>query len=119
MAIASGKTGSITISTARPYDNFSIDFQNEVIDTTNFTSSGYAESVAGVFQARISFSGPYDGSESISQGAALATVFVTGSAVSLTITTRVESVKIETAVRNKADTISVTGISTGSYSVTL
>lgn len=119
MAFASGKTGSITISTARPYDTFSLSFESEVIDVTNFTSSGYQENVAGVFHCDIQFSGPYDQAETIAQGALLSTVFVTGGSTSFTVSTRVKTVRIETGVRNKADQISVSGTSSGTYSITI
>ncbi len=119
-AISSGKTGSVTINaTARPYDQFDIKFKSEVIDTTNFTTSGYQTNVPGIFSADVSFSGPYDGAEAIAQGDSIAITFATGSAVSLVITTRLSEVGISTAARNKADQIAVSGTSNGTFSVSL
>ncbi len=120
MAIASGKIASITIAaSARPYDQFDLKFKSEVIDTTNFTSSGYAANVAGIFSCNVSFSGPYDGAEGMAQGDSVSIVFLTGSAVSLTIIVRIGEIGISTAARNKADQIAISGTSNGVFTVTL
>lgn len=120
MAFYPGKAASVTQTTARPYDTFSLDFKAEIVDTTNFTSSGYQENVAGVFSCTVSASGPYDGAESIAQGDSIATTFATGGGgPSFAITARLSSVKIDTATRNKAATIAFTGDSNGSFSVTI
>lgn len=121
MAFYPGKSASITISaSARPYDTFELDFTSEVIDTSNFTSSGYSENVAGMFQINVSYSGPYDGSEGITQGDSVAVTFAAGGGgLSAAITNRISSIKIATAARNKAQTIAVTGVSNGSHSITI
>lgn len=121
MAFFAGKSGSVSISaTARPYDTWEIDATSEIVDVTNFTSSGYSENVAGVFQINVSFSGPYDGSEGIAQGDSVAVTFATGGAgPSFVVTNRLSSVKISTATRNKAATIAATGVSTGSHSLSI
>lgn len=120
MAIASGKTGSVTIAaSARPYDQFDLKFKSEVIDTTNFTSSGWQANVAGVFSADCSFSGPYDQAEAVAAGDSLTVTFATGGAASFAVPVRISEIGINTATRNKADQISVSGTSNGALSITI
>lgn len=89
-------------------------------DTTNFTSSGYQENLAGVFSADATFSGPYDGAEGVAQGDSVAVTFATGGAgPTLAPTIRISEAKVTTAARNQAARISYTGTSNGSYSITL
>lgn len=91
-----------------------------MVDVSNFTSGGYQENLAGIFSAEVSFSGPYDGSEAIAAGDSLAITFATGGGgPSLAPTVRLSSIKIDTAAKGKAATISASGTSNGSYSITI
>ena len=121
MAFFPGKSASVTIAaSARPMDTFEMDFTSEIIDTSNFSSSGYGENVAGMFDINVSWSGPYDAAEGVTQGDSVAVTFAAGGAgLSAVITNRVSSIKIATAARNKAQTIAFTGKSNGSHSITL
>lgn len=121
MAFYAGKSASITISaTARPFDTWDVELKAEIVDTTNFTSSGYQENLAGVFSADVTFSGPYDGSEAVAQGDSVAITFGTGGGgPTLAPTVRISSAKVSTATRNKAATIAYSGTSNGTYSITL
>jgi hypothetical protein len=121
MAFYPGRAASVTISaSARPYDQFSLDFKSEIIPTTNFTSSGYQSNEMGISSCDVSFSGPYDGSEGLAQGDSVSVVFATGGGgPSFTITTRISSIKIDTAASNKVAMIAVSGTSNGTFSVTI
>jgi hypothetical protein len=121
MAFYPGRASSVTISaSARPYNQFDLDFNAEIVDTTNFTSSGYQENVTGITKADISFSGPYDGAEGLAPGDSVSLVFALGGGgPSFTVTTRLSSIKINTAASNQVAQISVSGTSNGTFSVTI
>lgn len=114
-----GKAASVTIAaTTRPYDTWKFSHKCEIVSTLNFTSSGYEESLAGVFEIDGAFSGPYDGSEAIAPGDSVAcTLAAGGGGPSLVITMRLGQFDVETTVRGKI-TLGVTGKSNGSHSLT-
>lgn len=118
MAYYAGKNSSVTISaSARPMDTWSLDLKCDPVDVTNFTSSGYQENVAGVFSADVSFGGPFDGTEGISQGDSVAVTLGVHASLSYAVTVRLSSVKISTDVKGVAR-IDATGTSNGSFSIT-
>lgn len=120
MAFIPGRGAAVTITTARPHANYKLSYKGEVVDTTNFTSSGYQENVFGITSCSVSYSGPYDGAESQAVGDSTAITFTTGGGgPSMAITTRIATIDIEAAARNQAVQFAVTGKSNGSFSVTL
>lgn len=121
MAFLPGRASSVTIAaSARPHANFKVSFKGEVVDTTNFTSSGYQENVFGITSASVSYSGPYDAAEGQAVGDSTSIAFATGGAgPTLTITTRIATIDIDAAARNQAVQIAFTGESNGTFSVTL
>jgi len=123
MAFYSGKSGSVSVAgTPQPLTDWSLEVASEPVDTTNFTSSGYAESEAGITSANITCSGPYDGSAggaSFSVGAAVAFILKYDSAgAGFTVTGRVTGCSISQNVRGVAQ-VNITAQSTGSFTVTL
>lgn len=120
MAFYAGKNASLTFSaTAQPFEKFDLDFKAEVIDTTNFTSSGYQSNTDGVYSCSASFEGPYNGSTGLTQGQSIAVTFaVGGGGPSFAVTLRVGSMRISTATRNQVSRFSASAESNGSYSVT-
>ena len=121
MAFYPGRASSVTISaTARPFSQYDLDFKGEIVDTTNFTSSGYQENVLGITSCTANFSGPYDGAESLAPGDSVAVTFATGGGgPSFAPTVRISSIKLTTAARNQAKQIAVSGESNGTFSVTI
>lgn len=100
-------------------DRFDLDFKSEVIDVTNFTSSGYQANEAGVFQCDVTTEGPYNGSTGLTQGQSIAMTFATGGGgPSFTMTVRVSSMRIGTATRNQVARFSASMTSNGTFSVT-
>lgn len=107
MAFFPGYEASITIGgTAKPLDAFEISVNGNIIDTSNFTSGGWAENYQGLKDADITASGPYNGIASgaaASDAAGTSVAFVLdfgGTGPTLTITARIETVKIGTQVRD-------------------
>lgn len=118
MAFYAGKSASLTIgATAQPMTDWTLDTKEEAVDTTNFTSGGYQESVGGINSADITCTGPYDGTSGVTMGTAASFVLATGGGgPSFTVTARVTSVNVSTNVRGVA-TVSITAQSTGSFTV--
>lgn len=104
---------------SQPFEKFSLAFQSEVCETTNFTSSGYQTNEAGVFSCALSADGPYNGSSGLTQGQSIAiTLAVGGGGPSFAITFRIENQTIDCATRNAVARYAITGKSNGTYSVT-
>ena len=119
MAFYSGRAASLTISTARPFDEWQFSWKCEATSCVNFTSSSYEESVAGINSIEISYSGPYDGAEAVSPGDSTAVVIVGGaSGPSFTITNRCTEANVSVTVKGRLN-IAYKGISTGAHSLTL
>lgn len=118
MAFYAGKNGSVSIGgTTQPLTSWSMEVQSEPIDVTNFNSSGFAESEAGITSANITCSGPYDGSSGATVGATAAFVLKYEQVgAGFTVTARVTNVSISDEVRGVAQ-VSITAQSTGSFSV--
>ena len=122
MAFFPTKANSITISaTARPYNQFDIDFKCDLADTTNYTSQGWQSNEAGIFSFGLNFSGPYDGSEGILPGDSTAITFATGGGgPSFVLTARLESIKISSPnIRNEVNQIAVSGQSNGAHTIAI
>ena len=121
MAFYAGKLASLTIgAAAQPMTDWTLDVKEEAIDTTNFTSGGFQESVGGIDAADITCTGPYDGTSGVTMGTVVSFVLATGGAVpgpSFTVPARVTSVNVSTSVRGVA-TVSITAQSTGTFTVT-
>lgn len=120
-AFFEGKNASITISaTARTYDRMDLRFRSEVIETSNFTSSGYQSNRSGFRQCDSTFEGPYDGSTGFSDGDSVSIIFAAGGGgPSFTITQRVSDIGLSTAARNQVMREQVTATSNGVFSVTI
>lgn len=120
MAFYEGKNASVTWSaTSQPMDKFDLDFKAEVIDTTNFTSSGYQSNLAGVFSCDCQTEGPYNGSTGLTQGQSISIAFATGGGgPSFTVSMRNSSMRISTATRNAVSRFSASMTSNGTFSVT-
>ena len=118
MAFYAGKNGSVSIGgTTQPLTSWSMEVQSEPIDVTNFSSSGFAESEAGITSANITCSGPYDGSSGATVGATAAFVLKYEQVgAGFTVTARVTNVSINDEVRGVAQ-VNITAQSTGSFSV--
>ena len=120
MSFYAGRAASVTISaSARPFDEWQFEWTCEAVSTFNFTSSNYEESVAGANAISISYSGPYDGSETVIPGDSTAvTVAAGGGGPSFVITNRCTSASVATSAKGKL-TIAYKGIGNGSHSLTL
>lgn len=104
-----GNAASITIAaTAKPLDQFEVSINGEPVDTTNFTSGGWAENWLGIKDAEITFSGPYNGVTSgatASDAVGTSVTFVLafgGGGPSLTIPARLANAKLSTDVKGVA-----------------
>jgi hypothetical protein len=119
MAFFAGKSATMTVgASAQPMTDWTLDIKEEAIDVTNFTSSGYQESVGGINAADITCTGPYDGTSGVTMGTAASFILATGGGgTSFTVPARVTSVNVATSVRGVA-TISITAQSTGTFTVT-
>jgi hypothetical protein len=90
---------------------------SEPIDVTNFSSSGYAESEAGILSANITCSGPYDGSSGATVGNAVTFILKYDTAgAGFTVSGRVTNVSVTQNVRGVAQ-VNITAQSTGSFTV--
>lgn len=118
MAFYAGKSASLTVgASAQPMTDWTLDTKEEAIDTTNFTSGGFQESVGGINGADITCTGPYDGTSGVTMGTQASFVLATGGGgPSFTVSARVTSVNISTNVRGVA-TCSITAQSSGSFTV--
>lgn len=127
MAFFVGREATMSIAgTAKPIDTVEFSVNGEMVDVTNFTSTGWQENLLGIKKATITASGPYN---SIGSGAAQSD-FVgasatmafdidgAGATASLSITGRVSDFKVSTDVRGAARanyTIESTGAPTLLY----
>lgn len=120
MAFYVGKVASTTwTAVSHPMEKFDLDFAAEVIDTTNFTSSGYQTNEAGVFSCSGSTEGPYNGTTGLTQGQAITVTFALGGGgPSFAIPMRVGSMRVSTATRNTVARFSASMQSNGVYAVT-
>ena len=100
-------------------DQSSIDFVAEVVDTSNFTSSGYQSNLDGMYSANATCSGPYNGSLALTQGQLITMTFATGGGgPSFAIPFRVSNIKLATAARNQVAKADLTLASSGTFTVT-
>lgn len=119
MAFYAGKSGSASVGgSTQPLTDWSMEVNSEPVDVTNFSSSGYAESEAGITSANITCSGPYDGTSGATVGGAIAFVLkYEPVGAGFTVTGRVTNVTVSTNVRGVA-MVNITTQSTGTFSVT-
>ncbi len=120
MTFFAGKNAScVWNATAQTAEKFDLDFSSEVVDTTNFSSAGYQENVAGVFACRGSCDGPYNGSLGITQGELLTITWaVGGGGPSFALPMRNSSIKINTATHNQVARFAIALESSGVFTVT-
>lgn len=122
MAFFSGRTGSVSIGgTSQPLNQWSLDYKCDAIETTNFSSNGYAEHVYGIRSADISASGPYDGTAGSQPGVGDSVAFVLTTATggpSFTIPAVLTSVKIDVDTKDVAK-VAYTATSTGEFTITV
>lgn len=118
MPFYSGKSGSVSVGgSTQPLTDWSLETSNEPIDVTNFSSSGFAESEAGITSANITCSGPYDGTSGATLGASGSFVLKYDTAgAGFTVTARVTNITVSVNVRGVAQ-VNITAQSTGSFSV--
>jgi len=121
MAFFAGKSGVIKIgSTALPLTEWSMDVKTEGVDTTNFTSGGWQEMIAGIFSIDISASGPYNGASLVTQGTLVTLTLdvnsTSSSPASFTGDALVTSLKIDTSTKDVAK-ISYSMSSSGAWTV--
>jgi hypothetical protein len=119
MAFYSGKLGSISVGgTTQPLTDWSMDTKVDLIDVTNFGSSGVTANEAGIASAEISASGPYDGSAGAAAGDNVVFILAVSSVVgapSFTVTARISSIKIDQSVKDVAK-VSYSATSNGTLS---
>lgn len=127
MAFYVGRSASMSIAgTAKPIDTVEFSINGEMVDVTNFTSSGWQELESGIKKATITASGPYNSigsgiAQSDFVGASATMAFdidSAGAIAALSITGRVSDFKISTDVRGAARanyTIESTGAPTLVY----
>jgi hypothetical protein len=123
MAFYAGKSGSVSIGggAAQSLTDWSIDVKSDAIETTNFTSTGYAEQAYGPKSCDISASGPYDGSAGGQPGTGDHVAFalnVGGGHAAFSCNALITSVKIDQSVKDVAK-ISYTATSTGEFTITV
>lgn len=122
MAFYPGRAASITIGgTAKPIDTLEFKPLADVVDTTNFTSSGWETNEMGVKHVEISASGPYNGLASggtatDAVGTSVAFVFDAGDGAK-TVTARLSETPIVSEVRGVAR-ISYKATSNGTPTIT-
>lgn len=118
MAFYAGKLGSVSIGgSTQPLTDWQMEVQSEPIDVTNFSSSGYAESEAGILSANITCSGPYDGTSGATVGSTGAFVLKYDAVgAGFTVTARVTNVSVSQNVRGVAQ-VNITAQSSGSFTV--
>lgn len=121
-AFYSGKYGAVSVNgVVQPLTDWSLDIKTDSLDITNFTSEGWNETLAGIFSADISASGPYDGTSAVVQGNIAVFILKVGEIatvpLSVTINALVTSVKIDTSVKDVAK-ISYTATSHQNHTLT-
>jgi hypothetical protein len=123
MAFYAGKSGTVAIDggAAQSLTDWSIDVKSDAIETTSFTSTGYAEHVYGPKSCDISASGPYDGAAGGQPGEGDFVAFalnVGGGHAGFGCNALITSVKIDQSVKDVAK-ISYTATSTGTITITV
>lgn len=120
MPFTSGKVASWTHSaTPQPFDRADMSFDSEIVDTTNFTSSGYQSNIDGVYSCSANAEGPYNHSLGLTQGQLLTHTFaVGGGGPSFAVPLRIQNIKLNTQVRNAATRCAITLQSSGTFTVT-
>lgn len=108
MAYYAGKNASITIQgISYPMDTWDLSDDTEEVDVTNFTSGGIRELIAGIYTGSMSTSGPYNGTAPTT-GTTGTIIFNVGGGVTASRKIFLNSVKTNTAVKDKA-TLSISG----------
>lgn len=127
MAFYPGRNASMSIAgTAKPIDSVEFTVNGEIVDVTNFTSTGWQENELGIKKVDITCSGPYNGIGSASSasdfvGASATLAFDCDGAGSgttaLSLSCRISDFKITTDVRGVARA-NYTATSTGTPTLT-
>lgn len=109
MPFYAGKGGSMTIAgTAYPMDTWSVAYETDEVEVSNFQSSGQKSYIAGMLGGTVTTSGPYNGTAPTS-GTIISVTCGLASGVNLpALQILVTSVTVDTTVKEKA-TIEVQG----------
>lgn len=115
-----GKSASFTYNTvAYPGKSFSIDIENGIVETTNFTSGGWKEFISGLASARFTINMPFDPTVAqIAQGSTLTNAnFAISSTHYIIFNAIVSRIRPSTSVEGAA-MLDIEGTSTGVANVT-
>jgi hypothetical protein len=121
MAFYAGKTGSVTVGAAVwKLSEWTLDFETDIVDVSNFASSGYRENVAGLTKATITGKGPFDsGSMALTSGTQYSiTLGLNSGGVTFVIPARVGKISLATNVEGKPE-VSFTAESTGTITAAI
>lgn len=116
MAFLAGKTADVKIgATSYKFREWRINAKTDIIDTTNFSSSGYRENIAGLTGATIDLKGLLDSTAmAFTTGTSYVLILHSSVSVTLTVTARLETIATGTTVEGAVEA-NLTFQSTGSF----
>ena len=120
MAIFSGKSGNVAIDTVNwKLREWTLDMDTDIVDVSNFLSSGKRENLDGLTKASISCRGPYDtGSMALTSGNTANFVLKVGGAITFTVTARIAKIRPSVNVEGAGE-IEINAESTGNFTAAI
>lgn len=112
MPFYNGKNGSFTANgVTYPMEEWSLDFEIEEVEVTNFTSLGFKSVLGGIAGGSVSASGPFNGSHPLAlalEGTVVSFNFGVGAGASFTYPVLITGVSFAQNVKEKA-TLEISG----------
>jgi len=115
-----GKAASVSIGTVSyAFDEWKATIKNGLSKVTNFTGAGFAQFIAGITDAKVTLSGPYDeGNMAFTVGNAYTLILGYTSMVTLSVPVLLESIEPDVKVED-AQRVSLSFQSTGSFTAAI
>lgn len=119
-AFYSGKDGNVAVgATDWRLSSWDLEFNVDILDVTNFESSGAKENIEGLKSAKISAKGPYyTGGMAMTAGTAYTITLTVGGAITFSASFRIGTIKITEDVDGVA-MVEFTGESNGSVTAAI
>ena len=120
MAFLAGKSADVVIgSTSYKFEEWRATFKTDIIEVTNFGSSGYAENIAGVTSATVSLKGKLDSTAmAFTAGTSYTLILKASSGVTYTVAARLETIEQTVNVKGAVEVV-LNFTSTGSYTAAI
>jgi hypothetical protein len=120
MAFLAGKSADVVIGvTSYKFREWRATMRGDIIDTTNFGSSGYRENIAGLVGASITLRGLHDSTAmAFTVGTSYTLILKSSASVSYTVSARLETIETGTTVEGAVEAV-LTFQSTGSFTAAI